>query len=218
MSANDRSMRSEIKVTVRPATWRDLLHDLNKIVLNNTEIVARLPANLVELGWLGRPKARANVVAAAERRLGKPLPPSYREFLAESNGWQCLDWTHLALLPAGQVGWLRDLDPSLVKIWNDLDTSSWGPAPSDSQYAAAYRECHGIERFRPEHLQDMLVLSDRGWTNADYVWLNPHAIFPNGEWEAWTFVPGEGSGSHYRSFWDLMVSNLRSQIHDRCFP
>lgn len=54
---------------------------------------------------LGRPGADEAAIAAAEERLGRRLPPSYREFLAASDGWH-VDQT------AGvyQLGGVADLD------------------------------------------------------------------------------------------------------------
>ncbi|WP_046919637.1 SMI1/KNR4 family protein, partial [Streptomyces stelliscabiei] len=38
--------------------------------------------------WLGFPPASRERIAAMEDRLGRRMPPSYREFLAVSDGWR----------------------------------------------------------------------------------------------------------------------------------
>ncbi|MEU1456196.1 SMI1/KNR4 family protein [Streptomyces avermitilis] len=58
---------------------------------------------------LGRPGADGAAIAAAEERLGERLPPSYREFLAVSDGWH-VDQTAgvYQLGGAADIGWFQD--------------------------------------------------------------------------------------------------------------
>ncbi|MER6186868.1 SMI1/KNR4 family protein [Streptomyces sp. NPDC001652] len=58
---------------------------------------------------LGRPGADEAVIAAAEERLGRRLPASYREFLAVSDGWH-VDQTAgvYQLGGAADIDWFRD--------------------------------------------------------------------------------------------------------------
>jgi hypothetical protein len=57
----------------------------------------------------GRPGADEAAIAAAEERLGRRLPPSYREFLAVSDGWH-VDQTAgvYQLGGAADIGWFQD--------------------------------------------------------------------------------------------------------------
>ncbi len=64
------------------ATWRTLLSAIRRI---QTEIVWLAPSR--DFGLRPHPGASAQALAATEQRLGRPLPPSYRAFLAESDGW-----------------------------------------------------------------------------------------------------------------------------------
>ncbi|MGW2051864.1 SMI1/KNR4 family protein [Streptomyces sp. NPDC001858] len=58
---------------------------------------------------LGRPGAEESAIAAAEERLGRRLPASYREFLAVSDGWQ-VDQTAGVYQLGGvaEIGWFED--------------------------------------------------------------------------------------------------------------
>ncbi|MFB7608851.1 SMI1/KNR4 family protein [Streptomyces gardneri] len=58
---------------------------------------------------LNRPGADEVVIAAAEERLGQRLPPSYREFLAVSNGWYVEQAAGIYRLGgAADIDWFRD--------------------------------------------------------------------------------------------------------------
>ncbi|RJL33649.1 SMI1/KNR4 family protein [Bailinhaonella thermotolerans] len=75
--------------------------------------------------WMGAPGASEEEIAALERRLGVSLPPSYRQFLAVSDGWREFweDEEPGLLLPAAKVGWTRDLDPHLASLseeWEEI--------------------------------------------------------------------------------------------------
>ena len=201
-----------ICATTNPATWLDLLRDLNEIILGDEELIGNLPYELAELSWFGASGVTAAAIEITEKRIGAQLPPSYQTFLAETDGWQCLDSFQVRLLPAAEIGWLRDLDPEMVKIWGDVPKS---PPMPDEDYLVYEGE---QPRCRVEHIADMLVISDQGWFNSKYVWLDPRVISATGEWEAWSFSSGDGECTRYRSFHDLMLDNLRMRLHDRDFP
>lgn len=58
---------------------------------------------------LGRPGAREPAIAAAEERLGRRLPPSYREFLAVSDGWHVEQTAGVYQLGGvADIGWFED--------------------------------------------------------------------------------------------------------------
>ncbi|WP_158578576.1 SMI1/KNR4 family protein [Spongiactinospora rosea] len=68
---------------------------------------------------LGFPPATEDEVAAAEARLGCALPPSLREFLLVSNGWQDLGDFVCSLRAADELGWVRDLEPHWIDAYED---------------------------------------------------------------------------------------------------
>lgn len=108
-------------------------------------------------GWIGGPPATDADIAAAEHRLGAALPPSYRAFLAVTNGWPVTWLGFGALRATTDIGWLRDLEP--VTPASSSDTSDG-----------------------PTWMQRALLLS----TGADHVLLDPTHPRGDGEWAART--------------------------------
>jgi hypothetical protein len=115
--------------------WSDLL-------LTDLEPGDRLTQAAQESGSLLRPGATEQEVLAAEERLGRRLPPSYREFLLVSNGafgdlyGPSLRWgdepekppyeseiVGVALLPVQDIRWLRDVN----EWWANAELDSNGP-------------------------------------------------------------------------------------------
>lgn len=64
------------------ASWQTLLSDIRKV---QTEILRVAPHR--DVGLIPNPRSSQSAIAAAEQRLSHPLPPSYRAFLAEHDGW-----------------------------------------------------------------------------------------------------------------------------------
>ncbi len=64
------------------ARWQWLLGEHRKI---QTEILRVAPFR--DAGLVPNPAAPPRSIEATERRIGRKLPPSYREFLAHHNGW-----------------------------------------------------------------------------------------------------------------------------------
>jgi hypothetical protein len=111
------------------------------------------------------PGASAEEIADAERRLGTTLPAGYRSFLATTNGFGPIGHFVRRLRPVGEISWLRDEDPELIRIW--------------------------VEATGDDALAATLVVSDD--EDGARVLLNPAVVDDEGEWEAWFFahwVPG----------------------------
>jgi hypothetical protein len=64
------------------ATWRTLISAIRRV---QTEILWLDPSR--DFGLRPHPGASTGALRATEQRLGRPLPPSYRAFLAECDGW-----------------------------------------------------------------------------------------------------------------------------------
>jgi SMI1 / KNR4 family (SUKH-1) len=71
------------------ADWRPTLERWSREWLDSLDAadLEQVPRELVEQRWLGTEPATDAQIAAAEARLGLRLPPSYRAFLATTNGW-----------------------------------------------------------------------------------------------------------------------------------
>ncbi len=66
--------------------WTALLADLNRLVQKCPASRQLISDDALARGWLGYPPADAAKLDDLERRLGVRLPPSYRGFLAISDG------------------------------------------------------------------------------------------------------------------------------------
>ena len=105
------------------------------------------------------PPATRTQIHAADIRLGVQLPPDYISFLLLSNGRLAIGPTGVTLLPVEHIGWLRDMDPELVKIWGKpMDQK-------DSARAAGFQRSILIGGYNEE--QQLLLVppgdSDKDW-------------------------------------------------------
>lgn len=64
------------------ASWSTLLTEIRNL---QTELMRASPWR--DAGLVPNPGASRSAIDIAETRLGVPLPPSYREFLAQHDGW-----------------------------------------------------------------------------------------------------------------------------------
>jgi hypothetical protein len=84
-------------VPVEPR-WRTLLSSIRAIQM---ELKRRQPSHAI--GLAGNPSAPESALLVTELRLGRKLPPSYREFLAFSDGWTSF-FNGASLLGTGELG------------------------------------------------------------------------------------------------------------------
>jgi len=72
----------------------DLSNLVERLRSVQTEVLRLAPFR--DIGLVPNPGASAQAIEAAEARLGLPLPPSYRAFLAKHDGWpRCFDGASL---------------------------------------------------------------------------------------------------------------------------
>lgn len=159
-----------------PSSWTDLLGQVNQPV---------------------PPGATEFEVMQAEERLGGRLPPSYRAFLLAANGWG-----GETMLPVGEVGWLRDLDPDAAEPWYEISIS-------DEEYLIYGDGQDTALHFRSEYLPDTLLIGR--FDDGDYL-LNPRIITPDGEWEAWHVTGWYPGARRFRSFRDLMTNPVTNRF------
>ncbi len=134
---------------------------------------------------------------ALESRLGQALPPSYRDFLATSDGLVVPDF--VSLLPAADVDWLHVRAPDTVAAWTqDADEAT------DEEYAV-YGADQDCVVMRPRHLHRALQVSTT--CDGDVLLLIPGVRFGD-EWEAW-FLGAKNPGAYrFRSFRDLLEQSV----------
>ncbi|MET8859618.1 SMI1/KNR4 family protein [Streptomyces sp. NPDC004579] len=119
--------------------------------------------------WLGFPPASEERIAAMEERLGRRMPPSYREFLKVTDGWR----------HAGGFVWL--LAGTRGADWHD-DASGLGE--SFEEYLdedAGPEERREVDIWRRGLQLD--VESD-----ATYVLMDPEDVDEDGEWAVYTWA------------------------------
>jgi SMI1/KNR4 family protein SUKH-1 len=77
------------------------------------ELKRREPAR--PIGLSGNPAAPESAIVVTELRLGRKLPPSYRELLAFSDGWNSF-FNGASLLGTGELGRAGALDPAHERL------------------------------------------------------------------------------------------------------
>ena len=184
-------------------SWQALLTRWNAELLDTPDVLRNLVSpEVVESGWLGYPPATEEQIAAAESRIGKRLPPSYRAFLEVSNGWRLLGHFHWDVLPADRIEWFRVKNQDWIDAYQHPYASGSFPAVTDDEYFV-YGNQQSDLAFRLEYLDALLEVSGVG--DSVILLLNPEIVFPNGEWEAWDFGTWYPGAHRYRSFWDMML-------------
>jgi hypothetical protein len=171
--------------------WRSFLKRWSEewIVVHDPLRDPPLADGVLQDQWLGFPPATEDQIAAAERRLGRSLPPSLREFLLVTSGWRDAgDFIH-RLAGAEELAWLRETDDD---HWIDA-YSGWGDPD------------HG------EVLRRSLRLSLAG--DAAVLLLDPEDVDDDGEWAAYWLASWSGTGpQRHRSFYDVM-QHLYAAFH-----
>jgi hypothetical protein len=92
------SLRGRREAALGEPRWRVLLSSIRAIQM---ELKRRSPER--PIGLSGNPAAPESAIVVAELRLGRRLPPSYREFLAFSDGWPRF-FENASLLGTGEIG------------------------------------------------------------------------------------------------------------------
>jgi hypothetical protein len=191
--------------------WRELMQRWSDLWLgpDRGEAEPRFPEAAHDRRWLGTEGASETQIEELERRLGVALPPSYRQFLAVSNGWNHVDDHNGRLLSTAEVGWLRDLDPETAAIWGRDDPDGW--SIPDEQYFV-YGDAQDCVHARPEYFRTALQITE--WGDDALLLLNPAVVDDHGEWEAWSFATWYPGAFRYRSFWDLMGNSIMMDYPD----
>jgi cell wall assembly regulator SMI1 len=145
--------------------------------------------------WLGFEPATKREIQDLEQRLGVALPPSYKGFLQVSNGWMRTTRFIGRIRPVEEVDWFRIEN----KQWVDVYSQAGSEKPEEEYYVYTPE---GAADHRAEHMASLLQISD---VDDGVYLLNPMAVTPDGEWEAWflaNWVPG---AVRFPSFAHLMV-------------
>ncbi|SDM12796.1 SMI1/KNR4 family protein [Nonomuraea jiangxiensis] len=140
--------------------------------------------------WFGFPPASIEQVGAAEKRLGCTLPPSLREFLLTSDGWQRAGYFGGEVRGTGELGWLRDLEPSWVKALG-----------SDEGTAL---------------MQRALLLSEAA--DDGVLFLAPGDADEHGEWAAYELFSWSDEGPERHGSFAELMDDLRAGFYALQYP
>jgi hypothetical protein len=150
--------------------------------------------------WIGFPPASNTKIALTETKLDVSLPPSYKSFLNESNGFRhiCPFLEHL--LPIEQVDWIIDTDREWVALMQGLGD---GCAPVEDEEYFVYGPEQDELMYRPRHFRKSLKISTM--YDSCVVMLNPEVKFGE-EWEViWISYASTFWGRRYQSFHDFLT-------------
>ncbi|MER7480687.1 SMI1/KNR4 family protein [Streptomyces sp. NPDC126510] len=141
--------------------------------------------------WLGFPPASEERIAAMEERLGRRMPPSYRQFLAVTDGWR----------HAGGFVWLLA----------GTESARWHANASGLSYMF---EEHLDEDAGPEERREADIWR-RGLqldveSDATYVLMDPEDVDEDGEWAVYTWASWRAaSPERHASFAAFMLEVYR---------
>ncbi len=175
--------------------WQPFLEQYSRDLIASGQPVdgQEWPDNILASGWLGYAGATEDQIVALESRLGTALPPSYRQFLAVTNGWRETSPFIYKLWSTEEVTWFRVRNKEWIDIWNSMDND---------------------DDYDPDHehreMKTALEISDVG--DSAILLLNPQVISAEGEWEAWFFSNWGPGADRYGSFWDLMHAQYEIMI------
>ncbi len=147
--------------------------------------------------WLGFPAAGEDRISELEERLGVPLPPTYRSFLATTDGWRPAGTAVSRVGAAEGVHWYGDPDGLQAVHEGALDEyASEEEVLRAGMWGRALRLSAALDTAAPDTAE---VLLDPGDPDA------------NGEWAAYLHRGGAGGErpERYGSFMDLMQALFR---------
>jgi hypothetical protein len=181
--------------------WREFLGGFSSEFLNsdylrqldadpNIDVPLFLSEDQRRARWLGYESAGERAVLAVEERLGVRLPPTYRNFLLTSNGWNGIG--ELDLLKVDEIGWFAELGAWLLDSWS-------GP---------------GLEFFAEdlERLKRCLLISGGDCGSSGYLLLHADSGDENGEWTAYEWWPGHGGRPEPHDDFAALVTSARQRL------
>ena len=191
--------------------FTSLLTDISRVQLADSRIADTFSEDKVAAGWLGEPGATEEEIASVEQRLGVLLPPSYRKFLAQANGFDHIGPFIYRLYSTKEIDWFRVRNQD----WIDAYQHPINKEPGDEDITPEEHLANPDDsvRFRTEYLSSCLQISEEG--DSAVVLLNPEVVNSEGEWETWLFANWFPGARRYPSFFAYVESELESINHLR---
>ncbi|MEU4983143.1 SMI1/KNR4 family protein [Streptomyces sp. NPDC021969] len=144
--------------------------------------------------WLGFPPADEARVAAAEARLGRRLPPSYREFLMVSDGWRHAGGFVWLLAGTAEARWHDDASGLADTFEENLDEDA---GPEERREAGIWRR--GLQ---------LDVESD-----ATYVLMDPQDVDEDGEWAVYTWAGWRAAPPERHANFGAFMREMHREFH-----
>lgn len=144
--------------------------------------------------WLGFPPSSAERIAAMEERLGRRMPPSYREFLEVSGGWRHAGGFVWLLAGPEDAHW-HDNESQLADLFEEyLDEDS---GPEERREADLWRR--GLQ---------LDVESD-----ATHVLLDPEDVDEDGEWAVYTWASWRAAPPERHASFREFMREMHREFH-----
>jgi hypothetical protein len=173
--------------------WTELLRRWSGEAIAHADAVGlEVTPQMRASGWIGAPPASAADIATVQARLERSLPPSYRAFLAITDGWPVLSFDFGRVRPVAELDWVANTSPGLYEVVCADHGYEWPPDSDDG----------------PPLMNRALLLG----TGPDDFLYDTGRIDADGEWATtcWTsWYPGAGNQrptfraglvAHYASF------------------
>ncbi len=144
--------------------------------------------------WLGFPPASEERIAAMEQRLGRRMPPSYRAFLAVSDGWRHAGGFVGLLAGTADARWHDDA-AGLAEMFEEYLDDGAGP-----------EERRDVEIWRRGLQLD--VESD-----MTHVLLDPGDADKNGEWAVYTWASWRAEPPERFPDFAAFMRSMHRQFH-----
>jgi hypothetical protein len=134
-------------------------------------------------------------LADLERRLGRPLPPSYRAFLSLYNGWRMFSGAVDLLCVEDMLGGPR---AEQIRTWRAREASEWQRVAREDPSSRGFAARTAAVAARA------LVIGVSDITRTRIL-LDPETISMDGEWASVTY--DGGLESEYRSFLERLEAS-----------
>ncbi|WP_371102887.1 SMI1/KNR4 family protein [Streptomyces sp. PU_AKi4] len=144
--------------------------------------------------WLGFPPASEERITALEKRLGRRMPPSYREFLKVSDGWRHAGGFVSLLAGTADARWHDDESGLAVMFEEYLDEDA-GPE----------------ERWEVDIWRRGLQLDVE--SDVTYVLLDPEDVDEDGEWAVYTWASWRADSPERHANFLAFMRDMHREFH-----
>ena len=144
--------------------------------------------------WLGLPPASEERIEAMEERLGRRMPPSYREFLKVSDGWRHAGG-FVGLLAGTEGAHWHNNESGLADMFEEHLAEDAGP--EERRAADIWRR--GLQ---------LDVESD-----ITYVFLDPEDVDKDGEWAVYTWASWRAAPPERHANFPAFMRDMHREFH-----